>query len=182
MNGYAAAYLGEGQGYIVSTTLSLVKDQSQCGRHQNQEEKENKQKPDCTPPLSSRHSDSPDWRRLRSFNLQIIWLLLHLEFGEDEGDGIAWICQYGPLTLPTAAEATGSAASTTATSPRTRRVTAGEIKAGDEATGAPQGAAARVLRCQSPKTDTDMGEGERGSKHTLPLISEPWLIISMIVD
>lgn len=131
----------------------------------------------------SRRSNSPDRRRLRSFNLQIIGLLLHLELGEDEGDGIAWICQYGPLTLPTAAEATGGATSAAATaSPSTRRVTAGEIKAGDEATGAPQGAAARVLRCQSPKRNAGRGGKERGSKHTLPLISEPSLNTTMIVD
>lgn len=133
----------------------------------------------------SRHSNSPDRRRLRSFNLQVIGLLFHLELGEDEGDGIARICQYGPLTLPTAAEATGGAASATATtSPSTKRVTAGEIKAGDEAAGAPQGATARVLRCQSPKRNAGRGgkgrDRERGRKHTLPLILEPSLNSTMI--
>lgn len=96
--------------------------------------------------------DSPDCCRFRSLYFQIIRLLLHLKFSENQGDGVPRICQDGPLTLPTAAQA-----SSTSTSASARRLTAGEIEAGDEPAGAPQGATARVLRCQSPERKAGWG-------------------------
>lgn len=99
-----------------------------------------------THPHSSSQLHSPDGWQFRSFHFQIICLLLHLKFCKHQGDGVPRICQDGPLTLPAAAQA-----SSTSTSSGTRGVTTGEIKAGNEPTGAPQGATTRVLRCQSPK-------------------------------
>lgn len=105
-----------------------------------------------THPHSSSQLNSPDGWRFRSLNFQIIRLFLHLKFSENQGDGVPWICQDGPLTLPTAAQA-----SSTSTSASARGVTAGDIEAGDEPAGAPQGATARVLRCQSPKRKAGWG-------------------------
>lgn len=98
----------------------------------------------CKARASSWQVDSPDGRLFRSFDFQIIRLLLHLKFGEDQRDGVSWICQYGPFTLPAAAQASGATTSTGAGG-----VSVGEIEAGDEPTGAPQGTTARVFRCQS---------------------------------
>lgn len=103
---------------------------------------------------SSSQLNSPDGWQFRSLYFQIIRLLLHLKFCENQGDGVPRICQDGPLTLPTAAQA-----SSTTTSASARGFTAGEIEAGDEPAGAPQGASACVLRCQSPR-GTQGGEGE----------------------
>lgn len=101
---------------------------------------------------SSSQLNSPDGWQFRSLNFQIIRLLLHLKFSENQGDGVPRICQNGPLTLPTAAKA-----SSTFTSASTGGVTAGDVEAGYEPAGAPQGAAARVLRCQSPKRKAEWG-------------------------
>lgn len=103
--------------------------------------------------------DSPDGWWLRSLHFQIIWLFLHLKFGENQGDGVPWICQNGPLTLATASQASSTSASA-------RGVTTGEIKAGYEPTGAPQGTTTCVLRCQSPKRKAGRG-GWGESRHTV---------------
>lgn len=106
-------------------------------------------------PTTASQLNSPDGWWLRSFDFQIIRLLLHLKFCEHQGDGVPRVRQDGPLTLPTAPQASSPSASAS-----TRRVTAGEIKAGNEPAGAPQGAATRVLRCQSPKRETGRGRRE----------------------
>lgn len=106
---------------------------------------------------SSSQLNSPDGWQFRSLDFQIIRLLLHLKFSENQGNGVPWVCQDGPLTLPTAAKATSTSTSTSA-----RGVTAREIKAGDEPAGAPQGATARVLRCQSPKKKAEWEEQTHG--------------------
>lgn len=103
-------------------------------------------------PYFSSQIYSPDGWRFRSLYFQIIRLLLHLKFSEHQGDGVPRISQDGPLTLPTAAQAASTSTSTSA-----RGVTAGDIEAGDEPTGAPQGATACVLRCQSPKRKAGRG-------------------------
>lgn len=94
--------------------------------------------------------NSPDCWWFRSLYFQIVCLLLHLKFCEHQGDGVPRICQDGPLTLSTAAQASS-------TSTSTGGVTAGEIKAGNKPSGAPQGASTRVLRCQSPKRKAGWG-------------------------
>lgn len=85
---------------------------------------------------------SPDGWWFRSFYFQIIRLFLHLKLREHQRDSVARIRQYGPLTLPAAAQTSSTYASAS-------RVAAGEIKARDEPAGAPQGATACVFRCQS---------------------------------
>lgn len=92
--------------------------------------------------------NSPDGGRFRSLHLQVIRLLFHLKISEHKRDGVPWISQNGPLTLPAAAQA-----SSTDTSADTGGVTAREIGTEDEPAGAPQGATTRVLRCQSPKRE-----------------------------
>lgn len=104
----------------------------------------------------------PDCWRFRSLHFQIIRLFLHLKFSENEGDGVPWICQDGPLTLATRAQASG-----TSTCASAGGLTAREIKAGNEPTGSPQGAATCVLRCQSPKSTAESpGKGE--NRDTVP--------------
>lgn len=104
-------------------------------------------------PPSSTEVNSPDGWLLGTFYFQIIRLFLHLKFGEHQRDGVARICQYGPLTFPAAAQPSGST-----TSGRASGVTIGEIEAGDEPAGAPQGATTRVLSCQSPRQKNMVGE------------------------
>lgn len=113
-------------------------------------------------PHSSFQLNLPNGWWFRSLYFQIIRLLLHLKFSEHQGDGVPGICQDGPLALPTAAQT-----SSTSNSASTRGVTAGEIKAGDESTGAPQGATTRVLRCQSPKRKA----GWRGCRKNRHMVS-----------
>ena len=89
---------------------------------------------------------SPDGGRLGSLHLQVIRLVVHLEFGEHQRDGVSRVGQDGPLAVPVAV-ATGAA---DGADPRgVAAAAAQEVGAGDEAAGAAQGASAGVLRCQS---------------------------------
>lgn len=97
--------------------------------------------------VSTSQFNLPDGWWFRSLHFQIIWLFLHLKFSENEGDGVPWICQDGPLTLATRAQT-----SSTSTCASDGGFPAREIKAGNEPTGTPQGAATCVLGCQSPNS------------------------------
>lgn len=112
----------------------------------------------------------PDGWRLGSLHFQIIGLFLHLKFSENQGDGVPWICQDGPLTLATRAQASGTSNCTSAGG-----FTAREIKAGNEPTGTPQGAATCVFRCQSPKNRAAETETRRERRSS-------WVILDPLVN
>lgn len=103
--------------------------------------------------VSTSQFNLPDGWQFRSLHFQIICLFLHLKFSENKGDGVSWICQDGPLTLATHAQTSSTPTCTSAGGFPAR-----EIKAGNEPTGTPQGAATCVLRCQSPKSKARKGE------------------------
>ena len=95
---------------------------------------------------------SPDGGRFGSLHLQVIRLVVHLELGEHQRDGVSRVGEDGPLALPVPGAGGADGAHPGGVGP------AQEVGAGDEAAGATQGAAAGVLRCQS----TDQ-KGQRGS-------------------
>ena len=103
-----------------------------------------------SPPPQRIHS--PDGGRFGSLHLQVIRLVVHLELGEDQRDGVPRVRQDGPLAVPVAGVTGGDGAD-----PR-GGAAAQEVGAGDEAAGATQSASAGVLRCQS----TDEGQSVSG--------------------
>lgn len=71
---------------------------------------------------------SPNRWRLGSFHLQVVELAVHLKVSEDKRNGVSRVGHDGPCTLSAVL------------------VVVLEVRAGNHATGTPEGSSARVLR------------------------------------